>query len=75
MTREALIRRTMDNIARLPDQNLMEVSDFADFLVKKIEDRLLTAGIQSLVAESDSFRFLESEPDIYSADDLKVRYK
>ena len=65
----------MDSISRLPDQNVMQVSDFAEFLVKKIEDRLLTTGIQNLVAESDAFSFLESEPDIYTTDNLKVRFK
>jgi len=65
----------MDNIARLPDQNLIEVSDFAEFLAKKIEDRLLTSGIQQLITTSEGFRFLESEPEIYSVEDLKVRYK
>lgn len=27
----------MDSIARLPDQNLIEVSDFAEFLAKKMK--------------------------------------
>lgn len=75
MTREALIKKTIDNLTRLPDQNLKEVSDFAEFLLNKIENQILTEGIQKLVSDSRTFSFLEEEEDIYSAEDLKEKYK
>lgn len=75
MTRETLIKKTVDNLAKLPDQKLKEVSDFAEFLLNKIEKQLMTQGIQKLVSDSKSFKFLEDEEDLYSIDDLKERYK
>lgn len=75
MTRETLIKKTIDNLTKLPDQKLKEVSDFAEFLLNRIENQLMTEGIQKLVSDSKTFKFLESEEDLYSFDDLKERYK
>lgn len=75
MTREVLIIKTLDNLTRLPDQKLREVSDLAEFLINKIEDRLMTEGIQKLTSDSKSFKFLETEEDLYSKADLKELYK
>ena len=75
MTRETLIKKTIDNLAKLPDQKLKEVSDFAEFLLNRIKNQLMTEGIQELVSDSKSFKFLESEEDLYTVKDLKERYK
>jgi len=75
MTRETLIKTTIDNLAKLPDQKLKEVSDFAEFLLNRLENQLLTDGIQKLASDSKAFKFLESEEDLYSLDDLKEKYK
>lgn len=75
MTRETLIKKTIENLTKLPDQKLKEVSDFAEFLLNRIENQLMTEGIQKLVSDSKTFKFLESEEDHYSLDDLKERYK
>lgn len=75
MTRETLIKKTIENLTKLPDQKLKEVSDFAEFLLNRIENQLMTEGIQKLVSDSKTFKFLESEEDLYSLDDLKERYK
>lgn len=75
MTREKLIAKTIDRISRLPDQKLKEVSDFADFLLSKIEDGEITEGIQKMAAESESFHFLEEEEELYKASDLKEKYR
>ena len=75
MTREILIKRTLDNLTRLPDQKLREVSDFAEFLINKIEDKLITEGIQKLTSDSKTFKFLETEEELYSKADLKELYK
>lgn len=75
MTREKLIEKTLDRISKLPDQKLKEVSDFAEFLLNKMEDRDLVEGIQKLAVESKSFEFLEDEEDLYSTTDLKEIYK
>ncbi|WP_230680004.1 hypothetical protein [Pontibacter sp. 172403-2] len=75
MTRQILIQRTIDNLSKLPDQKLKEVSDFAEFLLSKLEDQLLTEGMQKLASNSKSFQFLEDEEDLYSEADLKEKYK
>lgn len=75
MTREKLIKKTIEHLDKLPDNKLKEVSDFAEFLLNKIENQILTEGIQKLVTDSNSFQFLENEEDLYSSDDLKERFK
>ena len=74
MTREKLIKRTVENLTKLPDQRLKEVSDFAEFLLNRIENRLITEGIQKLTTDSNAFKFLEEDEDLYSLSDLKERY-
>lgn len=75
MTRNILIKKTIEKIQKLPESNLKEISDFADFLLNKINDRILTDGIMQLSAKSKSFDFLKNEEDLYSKDDLKETYK
>ena len=75
MSREILIQKTLDNLIKLPDQKLTEVSDFAEFLINKLENKMLMEAIESLVSDSKSFQFLETEEELYSRDDLKEVYK
>ena len=75
MTREILIKKTIDNLTKLPDQRLKEVSDFAEFLLNRIENQLIIEGIQKLTMDSKSFKFLDEEEDLYSVADLKEKYK
>jgi hypothetical protein len=75
MTRELLIKKTIENLNKLPDQKLKEVSDFAEFLLNRIENQILTEGIQKITADSKAFNFLEDEENIYTVEDLKERYK
>jgi hypothetical protein len=74
MTRQAIIERTIQVINQLPQEKATEISDFADFVIKKYEEQLITENIQKLAAESKSFSFLNDEEDIYSLNDLKEKY-
>ncbi len=74
MTRDILIKNTIDNLTRLPNQKIKEVSDFADFLLSKTENQLLTEGIKNLTVEAKAFKFLEEDEDLYSVADLKEKY-
>lgn len=74
MTREAIIEKTVEAIKRLPDDKAVEISDFADFVIKKYEEQLLNQNISALTASSNSFNFLNEEPEIYSVKDLKEKY-
>jgi 3-hydroxyacyl-CoA dehydrogenase len=75
MTREVIIKKTMDNLNKLPDQKLREVSDFAEFLLNRIDEAVITEGIQKLAGNSAAFEFLEEEEELYSVNDLKEKYK
>ena len=75
MSREILIKNTLNSLSKLPEQKIQEVSDFAEFLLSKADDAILTKGIQKLVAESKSFDFLKDDEDLYSIEDLKETYK
>jgi len=74
MTRKAIIERTLKAINQLPDDKAEEISDFADFVIKRHEEQKLTDGIQKLTANSQAFDFLAKEEDIYSESDLKEIY-
>jgi hypothetical protein len=75
MTREKLIKKAVERLSKLPDLQVREVSDFAEFLLNRLEEENLTQGMQKLASESKSFKFLEEEEDLYSVDDLKEIYK
>jgi hypothetical protein len=75
MTRETLIKKTIDNLSKLPDQKLKEVSDFAEFLINRIENQFMIEGIEKLVSTSKTYKFLEEEEELYTVEDLKVKYK
>ncbi|WP_414617929.1 hypothetical protein [Dyadobacter sp. 32] len=59
----------------LPEDRAEEISDFADFVFKRYEEREITNGIQKLAAESTTFDFLNTEEDLYSVADLKEVYR
>lgn len=73
MKRE-IIERTLKIIDQLPEDKATEISDFADFVLKRYEEQRLTKGIQKMVSESQAFDFLDNEEDIYSLSDLKEVY-
>ena len=74
MIREAIIERTIQIINQLPEDKALEIADFADFIIKKYEEQLLTDNIQKVVVESETFNFLNEEDSIYSVSDLKERF-
>lgn len=75
MTRDELIEKTISALSRLPDSKVQEVADFADFVLKAIEDQQLTQEAQKLTMDSNALRFLADEDDTYTLNDLKERYK
>ena len=75
MSREQLIQKALIAIQKLPQEKIMEVSDFADFILKKHEDELLAKGISKIVAQGKPYTFLENDDNIYTVNDLKEKYK
>ncbi|HYX07440.1 MAG TPA: hypothetical protein VE912_11965 [Bacteroidales bacterium] len=74
MNRQVLIDNTIHKIIQLPDNKLKEINDFADFLLSKIDDKIILENIQKLTSESKSFDFLNDEEDLYDVNDLKEKY-
>ncbi len=74
MNRQVLIDDTFNKIKQLPDIKIREINDFADFLLSKIDDKIIREGIQELTSESKAFEFLKEEDDLYTLNDLKERY-
>lgn len=74
MTKQAIIERTIKAINQLPEDKAEEISNFADFVIKRYEEYSLTQGIQKLANESHIFNFLNEEEDLYSVADLKEVY-
>ena len=52
MTRQAIIERTIKAINQLPEDKAEEISDFADFVIKKFEENRITKTIQQLASNS-----------------------
>ncbi|HEY5510289.1 MAG TPA: hypothetical protein VIK10_04595 [Prolixibacteraceae bacterium] len=75
MTREILIESTLNKITQLPDIRIKEVNDFADFLLSKIDDKIILEGNQKMITDSKTFAFLQDEEDLYTVEDLKERYQ
>ena len=74
MTKDLMIKRTVDAINTLPADKAAEISDFAEFVINRYETQKLTEGIQQLTSTSKAFDFLNHEEDVYSEADLKEVY-
>ena len=74
MNRDTLIKKTLKNLSKLPQEKVREITDFSDFIMKKYEEETLQKGIEKIVSHSKSFEFLNEEEDLYSLDDLKEKY-
>jgi ABC-type branched-subunit amino acid transport system ATPase component len=75
MTKESLIKKTLNALSKLPQEKVNEIADFADYISKKYEEEILQKGIQQLVSGSKAFSYLENEENIYTVNDLKEQYK
>lgn len=75
MKREILIQDTLNKIQKLPDSKVQEINDFAEFLLRKIDDKILLEGIQNLASNSKTFEYLNNEENLYSLNDIKEKYK
>jgi len=73
MNRQVLIDNTLNKIRQLPDEKIKEINDFADFLLSRIDDKIILEGIQKLTSESKAFEFLKNEDDLYTLNDLKEK--
>lgn len=75
MTRQVLIDNMIKKIMLLPDWKIKEINDFTDFLLSKMDDKIILEGIQKLISDSKSYDFLKDDEDLYSVSDIKEIYK
>ena len=75
MAREALIKKTINTLSKLPQDKAKEVSDFAEFILKKYDDEIQLKGIEKMVMDANAFYFLKDEEDLYSVEDMKEKYQ
>lgn len=74
MTRETLIQDTMVRLSKLPNEKLKEVSDFAEFLLSKLDNEMFNEGILKVVTTSKSYDFLDDDDDLYTVNDIIEKY-
>lgn len=74
MTKQSIIERTLHALNHLPEDKAAEISNFADFIMKRYEESVLTKGIQTMSSEGQSFEFLNEDEEIYTVADLKQVY-
>ncbi len=67
--KQALIIALNKLLEQLPEQQVKEVKNFAEYLEFKTEDMLLQRGIETLAITSGSFDFLNDEEDLYDDSD------
>jgi hypothetical protein len=74
MSKKELIEKTLAALEKLPAEKIAEVSDFADFILQRNEDKQITEGIAKLSGQSKSYEFLNEEEDLYTLNDVKAPY-
>jgi hypothetical protein len=63
-------------LSRVEFEWLVELAMRSEEITVQIEeDDLPTAGIMQLAEQGSAFAWLSEEQDVYSIDDLKVRYR
>jgi len=70
MTREAIIKKTIQVINKLPEDKAAEIFDFAGFVLNRFEEQQLKKGVQALHDETKSFDFLHLDENLYTEADL-----
>ncbi|RRO25617.1 hypothetical protein [Flavobacteriaceae bacterium 14752] len=74
MNRQLLIEDAVKKINKLPDVKLQEINDFVDFLLRKIDDKIILENIQDITSKSNSYNFLNEEEELYDESDLKEKF-
>lgn len=75
MNKDKLIKKTIETLSRLPEEKILEVNDFADYILEKYDREILQKGIEEMVSKSKTFEFLAEEEELYSLEDLKEKFK
>lgn len=74
MTKQIMIEQTLRVFDRLPEEKVEEISNFADFILKRYEDSLLLKNIHEISSKSTAFNFLNEDEELYTLADVKKLY-
>jgi len=72
--KQEIIAHTIKTLDKLPTSRVLQLSDFAEFLLKQYEEEILQRGMTQISSKSEALSFLEEEEELYSVKDLKERY-
>ena len=74
MEREVLLEKMIGRIEQLPTNRIQELNDFVEFISRRNDDILITQGLQRIANSSKTFDFLDNDPELYTINDLKVKF-
>jgi hypothetical protein len=75
MVQEVLMERTISKMKQLSTKRIHQVNDFVEFISQRADNDTITKGLQQLSSVSENtYDFLDNEPEIYTVNDLIVRY-
>lgn len=75
MTKQQIISDTLDIINKLPDSKAEEIRNILVKYYNEKDDEIFDKGFKKLISSSETYSFLNNEPDLYTEKDLAVRYK
>ena len=75
MDRLKIIKSTNEFLKKLPDDKLLEIHDFVEFVFSKYDNLVLQEGMKYMSSNSKSLEFLQDEEDLYTVSDVKEEYK
>ncbi len=75
MTKQQIISDTLDIMNKLPDSKAEEIRNILVNYYNEKDNEIFEKGFKQLISSSETYSFLNNEPDLYSEKDLAVRYK
>ncbi len=74
MSRQELIEKALKGMETLSNEELNEMNNFLEFILSKHEKKALSRDVSGINTSSKSYKFLEEDSDLYTVNDLKVKY-
>ena len=74
MEHNVLVEKTIRKIGQLPTTCVRAVDNYVEFIIRRTDDSLITEGLQQLASCSHTYDFLYNEPELYTVNDLKMRF-
>ncbi len=71
MTKKTLLKLANQKLAKLPSEKIMEVMDFAEFLLSKTESAFQNDALLKMAATSKAFAFVNEDEVEYTLSDVR----